>query len=143
MTAVTLRCDDLGFVSDGELEPGALLAPEGPVHVELRHAKRDGQVLFFFADDLTGIPLRDGRSSGRPGDVFAFGGDAGASGDEQRGQVLLVYGEDHLFVEPFDRGFVERGYQRIGALRDTEGLRRIGERIWRHGARGAELEVGR
>jgi branched-chain amino acid transport system ATP-binding protein len=34
---------------------------EGPVRVQLLHAKRDGQVLFFFADDLTGVPLRDLR----------------------------------------------------------------------------------
>jgi hypothetical protein len=146
VTAVTLHCVELDVDLEGELLPGPVAKwprkqAEGPVRVRLLHAKRDGQVLFFFADDLTGAPLRNLQTSGRPGDIFAFSGDAGAAGNERRGQVLIVYGEDNLFVEPFDRGFIERGYQRIGAFGGVDELRRLGEHIWRHGAQRAELEV--
>jgi len=140
---LSLRCDDLGIALSGTLDAAPLgrrLLPGRREPVTLLHAKRDGQVCFAYADELTGVAT-SGRSSGQPGEIFAFGGDPSGSGDERRGQLIFVYGPANLFVEPFDRGFHERAYSRVGAIDDVHGLARLGERMWRHGSQRVELEL--
>jgi hypothetical protein len=135
--------------AQGELSPEplpsipALFQPGLPRRVQLRHAKRDGQVCFLYCDDLTGVTVEEPQTRGAPGDLFFFGGDRSLEGDERRGQILLVYGEDNLFVEPFERGFETRGYQRLGRFEPIAALQTLGEDIWRHGAREIELEAFR
>jgi hypothetical protein len=141
--SLSLRCDALGIALSGTLDAAPLGRPlslgrDGPV--PLLHAKRDGQACFAYADELTGAPAA-GQSSGRPGEIFAFGGDPSGSGGERRGQLIFVYGPANLFVEPFDRGFHERRYRRVGAIEDVDELARLGEHMWRHGSQRVELEL--
>lgn len=138
---LSLRCDGLGIALSGTLEPAPLGRPlsvgrDGPV--QLLHAKRDGQACFAYADELTGAEA-SGQSSGRPGEIFAFGGDPSRSGGERRGQLIFVYGPQNLFVEPFDSGLRERRYQRVGMVDDVAELARLGEHMWRHGVQHVEL----
>jgi len=112
-----------------------------PWRTTMLHAKRDGQVCFLFADALTGRALGSTAEHGQPGDVFVFGGDETGGGEERRGQILFVYGPDHAFVEPFDRGFTPRGYEWVGRVDDIAELHRLGEEIWRHGAVEIELRT--
>jgi hypothetical protein len=140
---LSLRCDALGIALRGTLDSAPLGRPvslgrDGPV--PLLHAKRDGQACFAYADELTGATTA-GQSSGRPGEIFAFGGDPGGSGGERRGQLIFVYGPANLFVEPFDRGFRERAYQRVGTIDAVTELARLGEHTWRHGLQHVELEL--
>lgn len=140
---LALRCDALGRALHGWVEAtplGRTLALGARRSVSLLHAKRDGQACFVYVDELTGAAAA-GRSSGRPGDVFAFGGDPSGSGDERRGQLVLVYGPDNLFVEPLDRGLRERSYQRVGAIADVAELSRLATHIWRHGAQSIDLDL--
>lgn len=140
---LSLRCEGLGIALSGTLDPAPLGRPvslgrHGPV--PLLHAKRDGQACFAYADELTGARA-SGQTSGRPGEIFAFGGDPSRSDGERRGQLVFVYGPQNLFVEPFDRGFHERRYQRVGAIDDVAGLARLGEHMWRHGSQQVELDL--
>jgi hypothetical protein len=140
---LSLSCDSLGIELRGAIEVAPLgralsLGRRGAV--PLLHAKRDGQACFAYVDELTGAAT-DGQSSGLPGEIFAFGGDPSGSAGERRGQLVVVYGPDNLFVEPFDRGFHERRYRRVGAIDDVPALARLGERMWRDGSRLVELEL--
>jgi hypothetical protein len=143
---LSFRCEAPAVTAEGQLQrellPSipAILRPRQAHEVQLLHAKRDGQVCFLYCDDLTGSAIEKPETAGQPGDLFFFGGDPSLEGGEARGQILLVYGEDNLFVEPFDRGFQTRGYQRIGRLEPTNALQLLGEEIWRHGARQVALE---
>lgn len=138
---LSLRCDGLGIALQGTLDSALGRCVTFPAQVPLVHAKRDGQACFAFVDELTGATTATGQSSGRPGEIFAFGGDPSQSGDERRGQLIFVYGPDNLFVEPLDRGLRERRYQRVGAFDEVAELVRIGEHVWRHGALQVELEL--
>lgn len=140
---LTLRCDALGLSLRGTLERSPLgrdlaLGRRGPV--PLLHAKRDGQACFAYFDELTGAAT-SGQTGGQAGEIFAFGGDPDGSDGERRGQLILVYGADNLFVEPFDRGFHERRYHRVGAIEDVSELAQLGEHVWRHGAQQIALEL--
>ena len=136
--AVSLRVSNPAVVLEGRLSvSNGLASPDhlGPLGPRtLLHAKRDGQVLFVFADGLSGAELTLSETCGEPGDVFLFSGDSESTTDERRGQILFVYGEDNLFVEPFDRGFKRRRYQRVGRVSPTSDLHRLGEHVWRRGA---------
>jgi hypothetical protein len=140
---LSLRCDGLGIALSGTLESaplGRTLAPGRRLSVPLLHAKRDGQACFAYVDELTGAAT-PGQPSGRPGEIFAFGGDPSGSGGERRGQLIFVYGPANLFVEPFDRGFHERLYTRAGQIEDVPELARLGEHLWRRGSQQVALEL--
>lgn len=138
---LSLTCDGLSIALHGTLDSALGRRLTLPAQMPLVHAKRDGQACFAFVDELTGTTPATGQSSGRPGEIFAFGGDPSRSGDERRGQLIFVYGVDNLFVEPFDRGLRERRYQRVGAIDEVAELVRLAEHVWRHGASQIELEV--
>lgn len=140
---LSLRCDGLGIALRGMLEAaplGRTLSLGRRESLPLLHAKRDGQACFAYVDELTGAAT-SGESSGQPGEIFAFGGDPSGSAGERRGQLIFVYGPANLFVEPFDRGFHERSYRRVGTIEDVPGLARLGEHLWRHGSQQVDLEL--
>ncbi|MEX1142430.1 MAG: hypothetical protein WD993_04290 [Thermoleophilaceae bacterium] len=134
----------LDVAIDGTADPEPLRGALGPGRqtLSLMHAKRDGQACFAYLDGLTGLP-EGGETRGRPGDVFVFGGDPSGPRRERSGQIVLVYGPDHLFVSPFDRGGRPRRYRRVGSFEDVASLARLGEHVWRHGAREIDLELVR
>jgi hypothetical protein len=140
---LSLRCDGLGIALRGTLDAaplGRTLSLGRRESVPLLHAKRDGQACFAYVDELTGATT-SGEASGQPGEIFAFGGDPSGSGGERRGQLIFVYGHANLFVEPFDRGFHERCYRRVGAVEQIDELARLGEHMWRNGSQQVDLRL--
>lgn len=121
--------------ADESLAPlaGVTLARLDELECSAYHAKRDGQVLFFYVDALAGCPVEHPRTRGSIGEIFVFPGDPTGSGRERAAQLLIVYGPDNLFVEPFDRGFKERSYGLVGRTDQPDHLRILGDSIWRRG----------
>jgi hypothetical protein len=140
---LSLSCVELGVAARGSIDSavaGRVFDGEPTRELDLLHCKRDGTACFAYVDELTGIETGE-DVRGRPGDVFAFGGDPERTGRERLGQLVLVYGEDNLFVEPFDAGVVPRRYTRVGRIDDVEQLVRLGDAVWRRGAHRVELSV--
>ncbi len=143
MLKLSLTCAELGLSVAGriDVDVGARVCGNGEAReLRLIHAKRDGQACFAYVDELTGLD-GSGATRGRPGDLFAFGGDPTREGGEGMGQLVVVYGDDNLFVEPLDRGLFPREYRRVGSIDDLAALVRLGEHVWRRGAQSVELAV--
>lgn len=142
---LSLACPEIGVSARGSIDGGiaSLIFDRGPTReIELFHCKRDGTACFAHIEELTGIDAEpNGDIRGRVGDVFAFGGAAELSGRERLGQLVLVYAEDNLFVEPLDRGLVPRRYKRIGTIDEVDQLARLGDAVWLGGERRVELSI--
>jgi hypothetical protein len=120
---------------------GTILINMNELEFTAYHAKRDGQVIFIPIDALANCPIESPQHKGNAGDVFLFPGDAASTGRERSSQLLIVYGPDNVFLEPFDRGFNVRSYGLVGRLDQLDRLRTLGESLYRRGSE--RVRVGR
>jgi hypothetical protein len=142
---LSLACPEIGLSARGSIDGAiaSLIFDGGATReIELFHCKRDGTACFAHVEQLTGIDAgSNGDVRGRPGDIFAFGGDPELSGRERVGQLVLVYAEDNLFVEPLDQGLVPRRYKRVGTVDDVDQLARLGDAVWLGGGHRIDISI--